>query len=826
MKRLKPRYKRRILWTIVSIIGALLFAMITIPPMIHLNSLKPKIENIIYNEIGVPATIHGNINISLLNGATIVAHKISLPNGIVSSCEFKIPLHDIFNLKNASMSSDMIVNGADILVEKIVPFDKNVNIIMRNSTIKFLNKEYSVVFADLSKERIYANIKTDQHTYKITSIKNKFEIKNKNNELSISGTLFDNGTATAHLQITAQNINRWFEFEKPKISGHFPIDADVKWDGNYGFKFSNIHADGITGNIILKPDGYKTVKLKSTNADYDMSFILKDTAILKNASFDLDFYGKIKFLDKTFKHLYVNIIGSENGIKINDIIIDEMTIHGGIIDKSGAHNLSITMYENNIKTTCEFNGTPIDWQCDKFSYGKNISGTLSVNKNEFMAQITSTKKIPDINTIIKSAKRFGDKGIVKFAFPDMAGIIKINNKDISIKYDFAKNKDLKWAKLHLPFLPEFMLNDKGDFIWQNDTMVFVPKSETWTLSTKQDYFYISGTNFKQWLSHIDLKPIKDLPYAISGNYKKNTISNLTIEIAGHKFIGSASGNYITLKTDLLNTDAFLSQNYIDNFERFAFFDNAPIMIPFDLDINIALTANALIYNGQKYNNFVYSLKRNNQTFSITDSNRGNILATIKKDNINYDINIQLNKFVWDEKLLPQKMPLNISNSTITAEIKLKTSGKIARDVIDNLHGTFDASFDDGILYGLGFSDFYASAQNITLFNAERALARALESGTTPIKNLHIIGTYNMGDIKTTRPFTLTMKHIDAIGDFSVQNSKMFASLKLVLRGTSPVPAPIELSVYDDNYRDYYLHEIMNNFDADYMRAFVKSHDKF
>ena len=182
--------------------------------------------------------------------------------------------------------------------------------------------------------------------------------------------------------------------------------------------------------------------------------------------------------------------------------------------------------------------------------------------------------------------------------------------------------------------------------------------------------------------------------------------------------------------------------------------------------------------------------------------------------------------MWDEKLLPSKMPLNISNSTITAEIKLKTSGKIARDIYDNLHGTFDATFTGGTLYGLGFQDFYASAQNITLFNAEYALSRALESGTTPIKNMRIIGTYNMGDIKTTRPLTLSMRHIDAVGDFNIQQSKMFASLKLILRGTSPEPAPIELTVYDDNYRDYYLYEIMNNFDAEYMRAFVKSHEKF
>jgi len=826
MKRIKPRYRRRILWTMISIIGALLFAIIVIPPMVHINSLKPKIENVISTKIGTPVQIHGNINISLLGRPTIVAHNISLPNGIISSCEFRIPLHDIFNIQNADIYGSVIVNGADLLVKKIVPFDKNLNIIVKNSDVRFLNKKYDIVFADLSKEKVYANVKTDQHTYKIISVNNKFEIKNKNNELSISGTLFNNGTADGHIQITAQNINRWFEFQKPEINGHFPISADIKWDGEYGFEFSNITAENIHGNITLKPDGYKIINLKTQNADYDMSFIIKDSDILKNASFNLDFYGKIKFLDKTFEHLYVNIVGLEDSIKINDVIADNLTIHGGTIDKAGAHNLYITMYENNIKTTCNFNGTPLNWTCNKFSYDNQISGDLSVNKNEFVAEIVSKIKIPDINTLVKASKRFGDVGIIKFSLPDMAGIIKIDNKNISIQYDFAKNKDLKWAKINLPFLPDFMMNEKGDFVWQNDTMIFVPKSENWTLSAKQDYFYVSGNNFKQWFSYLDLKSLNDLPYAVSGNYQRDSISNLNIEIAGHTFKGSVSGKSITLKTDILNFDSFVSQKYIDNFEQLSFFGPSQITLPFELDVNVALSANSLIYSGHKYNNFVYSLKRNIQTFSITDSDRGNILATTKKDNINYDINIQLNKFVWDEKLLPSKMPLNISNSTITAEIKLKTSGKIARDIYDNLHGTFDATFTGGTLYGLGFQDFYASAQNITLFNAEYALSRALESGTTPIKNMRIIGTYNMGDIKTTRPLTLSMRHIDAVGDFNIQQSKMFASLKLILRGTSPEPAPIELTVYDDNYRDYYLYEIMNNFDAEYMRAFVKSHEKF
>ncbi len=823
---LKPRHKRRILWTIISSIGAVLFALIIVPPMWHLNSLKPKIQDFIFKQTGISAQIHGNVNFSLLGKTTIIAHNISVPNGVISSCEFSIPLSGIFNISTADISGKMTINGASLSVNKITPFDLNTNVIVKDSKIKFLNKEYDIISANLSKERVNAIIKTDQHRYQITSIKNKFDIKNKNNSLSISGTLFPNGTSVAHININAQDINRWFEFEKPKITARFPITADIIWDGAYGLEFSNISANGISGTIILNNDGYKIIKLTNKNADYDMSFILKDPEILKNASFNLDFYGKIKFLDKKFKHLYVNTIGSNKEIKINKITADDINITDGIIDYNGAHNLIISFLENGKETTCEFSGTPNDWSCSKFSFDNKIFGNINVQKNKFIATISSNESIPDLQVIIDSTKRFGNNGIVNFNFKNMSGKMNIIDGKASVKYNFIVGKKLNWINPDLQFLPDFMKTETGNFIWQDNTMIFVPDSKTWNLSIKDNYFYISGDNFKKWFDKLDLQSLQNLSYIVSGNYEHGNISDLTIQIAQHKFVGSATKDSITLKSEFLNLDSFISPQFVDNFESLSFFINDPITIPFDLDTKISLSTKVLIYKGEKYNNFVYSLKPDIQTFSITDSDRGNLLANITKDNIKYAINIQLNKFKWDEKLLKSDMPLNVSDSSITAEIKLQTYGKIAHDIINNLTGTFDATFDGGVLYGLGTENFYASAQNINILNAEYAISRALNGGSTPIKQMRIIGTYNMGDIQTTVPLTLSMRHTDVIGNFEIKNNKMFAKLKLVLRGTSPSPAPIELTIYDNNYREYSLSEIMTNFDAEYMRSFVKSHNKF
>ena len=182
--------------------------------------------------------------------------------------------------------------------------------------------------------------------------------------------------------------------------------------------------------------------------------------------------------------------------------------------------------------------------------------------------------------------------------------------------------------------------------------------------------------------------------------------------------------------------------------------------------------------------------------------------------------------MFDKKILSDYMPLNLSNTSVTAEIKLNTYGLIAHDIINNLNGTFDASFDGGILYGLGLDGFYAYAPQITKLNAEQILPDALTSGQSKIKKMHIIGTYENGDIKTTQPIVLLMSHVDATGLLEITNNEMFAQLQMILRGTSAGPEPIELTIYPNDTRDFSLSEIMLHFDPEYMREFVKTHNKF
>lgn len=824
---IKSKLKQnRILLFLLSFVAIIGLALIIVPPMITMNNLKGKIENVILTQTGIPAKIHGNINFSLMGGATIVAHNITVPNGVISSVEFTLPLLDIFDMKNADINGDIHVNGASLYVEKIVPFETKNKIIVNDSKIKFLNKEYNIIHADISKNSIDAFVRTDQHKYEIKSVDNKFVIKNKNNDLNLTGELFKNGTARGKISITAQNINRWFEFENPKIKGQFPITADVIWNGDYGIKFDNISAAGITGSIEYQNDGYKIIDLKSDNADYDVSFFMETPKILQDAAFNLDFRGKIKFLDKTFEHLKIVTNGLKDKIRINTIIADETHIEGGTIDADGAHDVIVSGPLSGVNTKCLFNGTPKNWSCEEFFHGNSITSKFSVKDNVIDADVYSTAIFADMKPFVVTIRKLASSGVVRFYYPDMTGTLYLNKDDYTVDYTRLDNRSLNQAKINLKFLPEFMKDEPGDFVWLNGVMIFTPKSNQWLLSKSTDFFILRGENFKQLTRTLDLQSLNDLPYVLSGNYKNGTISDFTVDIANHKLTGILSGKSITLKTDVLNVDLFANQSFIKKFEDLSFFTGHPILLPFETNVNIALSADTLIYNSTEYKNFVYSLYKDKQTFSISDSDRGNLLATIKKDNIKYAINIQLNKFLFDRKILADYMPLNISDTSVTAEIKLNTYGMIAHDIIHNINGTFDASFNDGILYGFGFDNFYASAPQITTFNGEQALYKALTSGTSRIKKMHIVGTYENGDIETTQPFTLTIPHVDANGILEITNKEMFAQLQFILRGTSGSPEPIELTILPNDVRDFSLSQIMMNFDPEYMREFVQSHNKF
>lgn len=821
----KPRYKRRIFWTGLCIAGVAALAIVFVPPMINLNSMKPRLESAIVQRTGIPAKINGDINFSLLGHATIVAHDVSVSNGKIKSTLFAIPLREIFNLENAKLSGQITVYGARIDIQDLSPIEIKNDIAIYNSTVRFLDKDYDIIRGRLSHGQFAGTVRTNQHKYEIEFDDDEFIIKNHSNKLEIIGRLYSDGSARGELAIDTNNINRWFEFDQPRIDRRIDMTTNFEWDGKYGFDFSNIRGNGFSGNIQLMPDGARKIQLAAKDVEYDFSFLTRPGKIFFNTAFDLDFYGHMKLAGRTFDHLKINAVGTSDALQIGTIVADRITLTGGRIDANGAHDIMITMPLDGRDAMCLFSGTPQNWKCREFTYG-DMHGSLSVDGTTFNISVTSDSDMPSAAQLRKMTKRLGKRGTIIFQFRDAAGTINVSETAAVPSFTFARNKTLSWINPGLNFIPQSMMDAPGDFEWNGRMVAFEPYDRKWRMSVYDGHFYIAGDNFKEWLPGIDLDALNNLGYIVSGDYKNGNISNLEIKIAGHTFTGNAVGDAITLKTDTLDLDSFVNQNYIDNYEELSFLGPSPIMIPFDVPVRISMAAATLIYNGNEYKNFIYALKPNSQTFSIADRARGNMLATIERNKNNYDISVQLNRFAIQGALLSSDMPLNIRDTLITAEINMTTSGQIAHDITYNLRGDVDMSFDGGYLIGMGIDEFYGSAENITRLNAEYALSDALDGGETQIKKMHITGKYADGNFATTAPITLSMRHTDATGALQIQNHDMTAQFYLVLRGTAPAPAPIDFEITSGAVRNYSLSEIMRDFDASFLRHFVKTHNRF
>ncbi len=822
---LKPRYKRRIGWTLLGVLAAAFIAFVFVPPAITLNYMKPQLENAVKTQTGIDAKFDGDVNFSLLGRATIVARNIVVPFGTVHSAMFSVPMFSVFHPNDAELTGPISLYNARFKISNLDAIDFKNKITFYNSVINFHSHDYEIIRGDLDKGRFTGTVRTNQHKYDVTFENDEFVIRNQNNRVKIVGRLYSDGSARGQMSIITDDINKWFEFPEPKINETVDLTMNFEWDGGVGFDFTNIVANNMSGNIRLYPDGRRDINLVAHNMDFDFSFLMQPGKFLRGTNLKLDFDGNIKFGDMNYNHIKVDAIGTDDKLQIGTLIADDIALNGGIIDSTGAHNIMVVIPSNDDDTFCMFSGTPDAWQCSEYSHG-NMSGSLWVNGDEFDIVVKSPTPMPDITTVRARALDFGTRGVVHFSFSDAAGTLTINGDKMRPEFTFAKNKDLSWLGAKLPFLPKSMADSIGDFKWESGAVVFHPHNGSWQMAIQNDYFYIYGNNFKAWFPNLDLQSLRDNIYTISGEYKNGTISDLTINVANHVFTGTAVDNAITIKTDVLNIDSFLSPAYLERFEELSFLSMHPIMIPFDINANISLSADTMIYNGIEYKNFVYSLQPNAMIFSISDDYRGNILATIERNGTNYDISLQLNRFATRGKILNDLMPLNIGESYVTGDISMKTNGMIAHDLEYNLNGTVDLTFDHGYIFGLGIDDFFAAANKITILNAEYALAAALTDGQTRLKSLHIVGRYDHGNFETTEPFALSVPHADATGTLQISDGKMTAQLYLVLRGTAPEPAPIDMEILQNGERDFHLSEIMQNFDPAFMREFVRTHDRY
>ncbi len=823
---IKPHHKHRIIWAILIFIAVIFIGLLILPACINLNKMRDRLQEAIYTQTGVVTDIKGDITFGIFGHLTLVAHEVDTLHGHTRKLAVKIPFSGLFDPFNTDLNGEITATGADITLTTLETLNLKYDMIVHDSVIRFMNKDYYIIDGVFKGGTFNGLVRTGQHKYDIRFNAKEFTIKNKNVDLNIHGELYPSGAASGTLEISTTKINSWFEFDEPKLTRRVTLSTNFWWDGGYGFRFFDMTANSVHGNIDLDPTGWTTINLFSDDTDFDFSFLAHPTSLLKDTRMNVDFSGNLKFENRDLNHVKLDIVGTEQYIQVNKVVADETTFTGGTVDKNGAHEVMIKTIIDGTPVQCMFSGTLDKWECQKFKYGI-LSGTIKSDKKSVTATISSNSSIT-LAELGDYTSRLGNKNLnIKFKFANMGGRLISDKRGTSIQYDYVYGQNLRWANPHIKLLPEFMMQDVGNIIWTNKTMSFIPNSNEWSLTLQDNFFYLTGDSIKKWFPKFDLRAVNDFAYVASGFYNdKGDISDLTVKIGGHVFTGSSNAKSITLHTDNLTLDTFLNKNFFDHYEEMEFLANAPILIPFDFNRNIYISADTLSYDQYTYKNFVYALKSGTQTFSITDSSRGNLLATIIREHSDYDIFLQLNRFVINGELLTKSFPLNISDTMITAEMQLHTSGHIAHDIWYNMAGDMDLTFEGGYLDGIGLDEFYANATNLSRLNVEDYIIRALESGDTRIKNMRVIGKYEHGNFETTTPFTISVRHADIIGALNITDNLMTSQLSISMRATAPDPVTVSVAIAPNNSRSYSLGEITQYFDPPFMREFIKTHDKF
>lgn len=335
---LKPRYKRRIIWSIIAVIATMAIALVVIPPLISLNGMKPQIEQAIAEQTGIKATINGDVHFSLLGRTTIVAHKIDVPHGEIGALMFSVPITSIFNLDNARLTGDIAVYNANFTITSLIPQNFGHPIEIRNSLVKFRDKYVEIINATMNNGQLVGVIRTQNHKYDIDFEKDHFYIHNQNDKFNLSGQLYTDGSARGKISMETENINRWFGFAYPKIEKTIKLDMNFEWDGNNAWNFTNINTGDITGNIEILADGTKNIQLRGENISTDLSFLTQPSNMYYMTKFDLDFTGNMKFGNHEFQHIKIDAVGTHDALNITNIIADDIAINGGYIDET-AHTI-------------------------------------------------------------------------------------------------------------------------------------------------------------------------------------------------------------------------------------------------------------------------------------------------------------------------------------------------------------------------------------------------------------------------------------------------------------------------------------------------------
>ncbi|MDR1696810.1 MAG: AsmA family protein [Rickettsiales bacterium] len=758
---------------LVGIIVVMLFsALVILPPFLTMDSLRPQIESAVSAQTGMNIKINGNVRMSLIGRATITATDIMMSGyggAKIESASFYIPYKNIFNPGASDFSSTIIVRGADLNVTTLVAPEISARILLRDSFAKFHGVQITDITGAIDNGGFTGTGVWRGHKLSVTSDGQTFVITNPNLDLTAIGQFYtdDDGKLNADGNL--------------KIDTH---NADGLFSGFFDNAKLNINFEVIGTDFIIK-------KISGRNRNFEFSGTPNDLMMI----------GKIKYA--------LPYVGEQvwNNFKISDgrtvASNDKMSIISNP-DRSVAINFG--NYEVSI--------TPDgDWTYD------DMFGSANFPNIEIKSDTVVTTDIA--REMLGALKIFGAGDDANITFP--GGAIEIKGGAVTaIQY---KNIQSKLSQTNVdPRIIKIFGDDIGtvkSISFQDSKLQeleFI--SDNYELRIVNHEFIIKTDLIKLLPGDAPIFLAAEIPATITGTLHRDYID---IKLLG--MTGRIIGNTLDIKTPLFDMDKFINAEFFDDYENEKFLSAPPIAFPFDLGFEISVNADTVKIFGETYSGFLYSANGASQKMSISDDARGNLMLFITRRGDEYLITAQAGKFIWPEKILPDAAAINLSDTVMTLNAELETFGLIAADFDDNLAGDIEITFHGGTLHDFGTDDFFARAGNLDRMNAEMAIARALDFGTTKLKTLTLSGIY-ADKIFDIGNFDMSTRHTEMSGRAKIANGRISINADVLLRGTSPAPKPIRFELLENGTRRYSLEQIMSDLDPDYMREFVKTHDRF
>ncbi|MCL1785772.1 MAG: hypothetical protein FWG39_01300 [Alphaproteobacteria bacterium] len=857
---MKARTRRKFLWTGTAVLLSAVIAGVVLPSFINLDRLRHALESTVKTQTGIDVKIDGPVRLSLLGHAAISAQGVRIPayGGRAEYVSLRIPFLSIFNPDVAAAHGTIVLEGANLNIENLAPAQIPGRITFKDGRITFKHKTYKDINGVLKNNTFSGTVRTDEHKYTVEVDGNYFIITNPNKKLHLRGRLLTgesgNASAAGHIVLETSDANKFFEFDIPKIQSRVKFESDFEW-GDGGVRFYNISGAAYGGDFggdieIDFKNSRKKINLALNDMDMDLSFLLQNPAFLHNSDIRFGGVGRFKIGGYEFSALRLSSVSDGDAVTVRNLAAsgpDVSLSARGQIRGDTAKDLELIFQNTGASFRCVLSGNRAAWSCARWDYMSaefSASGSAGAGADSFDLEFNSENYDPAKSSLAAQFSALGsifrrNVGTVRFNLGGgLHGNASIKDKDFSISYYGHRNTSIAALPVpvrDMPPLPAGMVNAIGEMTAvhiENGTASFSFKTNDWEFSQHTDGQFVLGGNMaaliRAYAPSADVQFINpNANVAARGKWTRPYISDFELATPGGTFVGTFNGLAFDLHGPLLDIDSLINKNYADNYESVKFTSAEPITLPFALNVSLALTADRIKFGGETYEKFVYSLRPGAQTMSVTDSMRGSLLAQITQKSANrYRVEIQSGNFEIKGAVLPPSSHLNISDTAMTARAVLETSGFTAADFRRNIAGDVDITFEGGTLTGFGFDNFYDNAGRITRTNAEFALSDAIAGGRSALRSLHLSGRYENEVFRTTAPLFAATRHTEYTGDLTVRRGIASGNLQILLRGTSPAPAPLSVSISHGGARNYSLGEIMQTFDADFMREFTKLYPKF